>query len=58
MSVALIDGSRIDDCALVSAGRYSVDTVWLFADGTDTFVSVHDIVELWEQPFRQNPRLS
>ena len=33
VSVALADGSRIDDCQLVSAGRYGTGTVWLFSDG-------------------------
>ena len=56
VTVALADGSRIDDCELVSAGRHS-DNVWLFAGGVDTFVSVHDIIEFWERPFRSNFRL-
>src|SRR5205814_641559 len=33
VSVALADGSRIDDCSLVSAGRGRADTVWVFVNG-------------------------
>ena len=29
VSVALADGSRIDDCQLVSAGRCAAGTLWL-----------------------------
>jgi hypothetical protein len=46
--LALADGSRIDDCQLVSASRGSVDTVWVFTNGLDTFVPLAEIVEAWE----------
>jgi len=48
VSVALDDGSRIDDCQLVSYGRHNVATVWLVADGADVFIPVDRVVEIWE----------
>jgi hypothetical protein len=48
VSVALRDGSRIDDCQLVSIGRNQVRSFWLFSNGCDTFVLLDDIVDLWE----------
>jgi len=48
VSVALRDGSRIDDCQLVSAGRPGTETVWLFSNGIDVFVPVATIVACWE----------
>jgi len=50
VSVALDDGSRIDDCQLVSGGRHGVETVWLFTNGADRFVPVHHVVDVWEAP--------
>jgi hypothetical protein len=48
--LALADGSRIDAVALVSAGRR---TVWVFSNGEDTFLSVDEVLEVWEaQPYR------
>jgi hypothetical protein len=49
ISVALRNGSRIDDCQLVSAPRASAETLWLFSNGDDLFVSVADVVDVWEQ---------
>jgi len=40
VSVTLRDGSRIDDCRLVSAHRPGAQTVWLFVDGIDVFLPV------------------
>lgn len=48
VSVALDDGSRIDDCQLVSFGRQNVATVWLVADGADLFIPVDRVVDIWE----------
>jgi hypothetical protein len=48
VNVALRDGTRIDDCQLVSSGRSTVDTLWLFANGEDLFVPVSDVTDLWE----------
>ncbi len=46
--VALSDGSRIDDCALVSAGRAGTDTAWVFVNGADVFLRIADVVAVWE----------
>ena len=48
VSVALRNGARIDDCQLVSAPRARTETVWLFSNGDDLFVSVTDVVDVWE----------
>jgi hypothetical protein len=50
ISLSLADGSRFDDCELVSAGRHRVGTLWLFANGSDMFVPVDDVIDLWEAP--------
>ena len=50
VSVALTDGSRIDDCQLVSAGRHATRSLWLFVNGTDCFVPVAAVVDIWEVP--------
>jgi len=46
VAVCLTDGSRIDDCQLVSAGG-GVPTLWLFAGGVDTFVRLADVIDIW-----------
>jgi hypothetical protein len=48
--VALRNGSRVDDCQLVSAGRVSTGTIWLFSNGADLFVSIDEVLEVWEAP--------
>jgi hypothetical protein len=48
VSVALRNGSRIDDCQLVSAPRARTETMWLFSNGDDLFVSVTDVLDVWE----------
>lgn len=48
VSVALVDGSRIDGCQLVSGGRRGLTSLWLFADGDDRFVPHGDVVDCWE----------
>jgi hypothetical protein len=48
VSLALADGSRIDDCQLVSAGRGRTGTLWVYTNGCDAFLSAEDIVDLWE----------
>ena len=47
-SVALDDGTRIDDCQLVTAGRHGTRTAWIFANGADRFVPLHRITDVWE----------
>jgi hypothetical protein len=48
VSVALGNGSRIDDCQLVSAPRAGANTLWLFSNGDDVFVTLSDVVDVWE----------
>jgi hypothetical protein len=48
VSVALRNGNRIDDCQLVSAPRARAETVWLFSNGDDVFVSLADVIDVWE----------
>lgn len=43
--LALVDGSRIDDCELVSARRR---TVWVYTNGEDLFVPRDKVVDVWE----------
>lgn len=48
VAVSVRGGERIDGCQLVSAGRGRSGSLWLFADGTDTFVPIADVVDCWE----------
>jgi hypothetical protein len=48
VSVALIDGSRFDDCTLVSAGRGITGTAWIFSNGMDLFLPLACVSEVWE----------
>ena len=48
VSVALRDGSRVDDCQLVSAPRGPLRKLWLFSGGADVFVPLGDVLEVWE----------
>ena len=47
VNLALIDGSRLDDCELVSAG-HGTPTLWLFVNGSDVFVPVGEVTDAWE----------
>ena len=47
VNLSLIDGSRLDDCDLVSAG-HGRPTLWLFINGSDVFVPVADVADAWE----------
>ena len=47
VSLALVDGSRLDDCELVSAG-HGTATLWLYVNGGDLFVPVADVTDAWE----------
>jgi hypothetical protein len=48
VSVALVDGSRIDDCDLISAGGRGDGRIWLYSNGADTFVTPAEVADLWE----------
>jgi hypothetical protein len=48
--VALRDGSRIDDCQLISAGGVCTATLWLFSNGMDVFVPSRQVLDMWEAP--------
>lgn len=48
VSVALADGSRIDDCQLVSAGRNAAGTLWLFSNGSDRFIPIGEVTAIWD----------
>jgi hypothetical protein len=52
--VALTDGSRLDDCQLVSIGRGRVGTLWVFTHTGDTFIPFTDVVEVWATSARQH----
>jgi hypothetical protein len=43
--ISLADGSRLDEVVLVSARR---STVWVFANGEDSFLPVEDVIDVWE----------
>jgi hypothetical protein len=45
--LALVDGSRLDDCELVSAG-HGRSTLWLSVNGSDVFVPVAQVTDAWE----------
>jgi len=45
IGIALIDGSRIDDCQLVFADDHRV---WLFEHGSDMFVNASTVCDFWE----------
>jgi len=48
VGIALTDGSRIDDCQLISAGRHDAPALWLYDNGTDRFVPMGDVRDVWE----------
>ena len=48
VSVALLDGSWIDDCELISADHRGDGRLWLYSNRADTFVSLAEVADLWE----------
>jgi hypothetical protein len=48
VALALMDGSRLDDCELVSAARRGSATLWLIDGDADRFVPVADVLDVWE----------
>ena len=55
VSLALRNGDRIDDAQLVSARQNRAGTLWLFTNGSDRFVVVEDVIEVWESHFAGPP---
>jgi hypothetical protein len=47
VSVALADGTRLDDCELVSAGRGAAASIWLHDGLDDRIVDAADILDVW-----------
>lgn len=48
VALVLDDGSRILDAQLISAGRPGLSSVWVLIDGTDSFIPVMTVTEIWE----------
>jgi len=48
VALVLDDGSRILDAQLISAGRPGLSSVWVLVDGTDSFIPVMTVTEVWE----------
>jgi hypothetical protein len=46
VSMTLTDGTHMETCSVVSAGRASVGTLWVFADGADTFIPLHEVIDI------------
>ena len=48
VGLILDDGTRILDAQLISAGRPGLTSVWILIDGTDNFIPVMTVTEVWE----------
>ena len=48
VGLVLSDGSHILDAQLISAGRPGLSSVWILIDGTDSFIPVMTVTEVWE----------
>jgi hypothetical protein len=48
VGLILNDGSRIVDAQLISAGRPGLSSVWVLIDGTDSFIPLMTVTEVWE----------
>jgi hypothetical protein len=48
VSIALTDGTRIDDCQLMSAWYPARESIWVFSNGCDTFVPTEMVCNVWE----------
>ena len=48
VGLVLRDGSRVLDAQLISAGRPGLSSVWVLVDGTDDFIPVMTVTEVWE----------
>jgi hypothetical protein len=54
VGLVLDDGTRIVDAQLISAGRPGLTSVWVLVDGSDNFIPVMTVTEVWEIP-QANP---
>jgi hypothetical protein len=50
VGLVLSDGTRIVGAQLISAGRPGLSSVWVLVDGTDSFIPVMTVTEVWEIP--------
>lgn len=48
VGLVLTDGSRIDNCELISLARTGLRTLWLLIDGIDVFVPAAAVETIWE----------
>ena len=48
VGLVLSDGSRIVDAQLISAGRPGLSSVWVLVDGSDSFIPLIAVTEVWE----------
>jgi hypothetical protein len=48
VSVALADGTRIDDCELVAVSRGRRGHLWVHANGGDAFLPITQVSDVWE----------
>ena len=48
VSLVLNDGTRIVDAQLISAGRPGLTSAWILIDGSDSFIPVLAVTEVWE----------
>lgn len=48
VSIAVADGSCIQDCQLISAGVPGTDNLWVFSNGRDVFVPLEMVLDVWE----------
>lgn len=55
VSLALRDGSCLEDAVLVSVSFDGAGTVWVFADGSDRFVPLPDVADVWEAAHSPDP---
>jgi hypothetical protein len=46
--LSLVDGTRIDECQVISVAPTSGGTVWVYTNGEDAFIPIGDICDTWE----------
>src|SRR5262245_49899928 len=50
VNIILADGSRINDCQLVSSGRNRAWSLWVFTNGIDVFIPLDTVRDVSETP--------